>query len=282
MENQNSNTCCGEREKKCDCKMCKMWGWCPAGKWHKIIGIIVLIFVVIFIGRAICGDHGDWKDSNLQKDTITVSGKGELSITPDIAKVSFSVLVENKNVGPAQTEAATKMNNIIDSLKTSGVDKKDIKTTNYSIYPRYDYVQTSQTYPYSGKQILAGYVVNQTVEVTIRKIADAGDILAEVGKLGVTDISNLSFLSDKEDAFKLDARELAIQDARAQAKRLAKNLDVRLVKITAFSESGNYPIYYDRMSLSSKAAGAESSVAPQIPVGENKITSNVSITYEIR
>lgn len=281
---ENPNTCQNCEESKCDCKMCQKWGWCPGvcmkGRGHKVVGILVIIFVIIFIGQAIFGDHDGWRNNNLQKDTITVSGKGEVVVKPDIATVSFGVSAENLDVAKAQTESATKMNKIIDMLKSKGVAEKDIKTTNYNIYPRYDYVKSGADY-YGGKQVLAAYVVSQTVEVKIRDIAKAGEILSGVGEFGVTDVSGLTFTVDNDQEVKDQAREAAITDAKNQAKVLAKSLGVRLYKITAFSESGNYPIYYGLGAKMMDSVSAPA-VAPQIPVGENKITSNVSITYEIR
>jgi uncharacterized protein len=276
QNNQNANVGGG-----CGCKMCQKFGWCPAGKWHKIIKIIILIIVLIFIGKMICGGH-EWNDNKIV-NTITVSGKGEVVVKPDIATISFGVMAENLDVAKAQTESTTKMNNIINLLKTKGVAEKDIKTTNYNIYPRYDYVQPSQIYPYGGKQVLAAYVVSQTVEVKIRDISKAGEILTGVGEFGVTDVSGLTFTIDNEDTVKDQARDLAIQDAKAQAKILAKGLGVKLVKITSFSDNENYPIYFNapKAMMASGVGGADSAVA-QISTGENKITSNVSITYEIR
>jgi len=285
---ENPNTCCGEGEgKKCDCKMCQKLGWCPGscmkgcGHGHKMIKIILLVIVLIFIGRMAFGGHGDWRGDNLPKDTITFSGKGEVVVKPDIATVSFGVTAENLNVGKAQTEATTKMNNIIDLLKTKGIAEKDIKLTNYNIYPRYDYLQ-AQIYPYTGKQTLAAYVVSQTVEVKIRDISKAGEILSGVGEFGVTDVSGLTFTVDNEDVVKDQARDLAITDAKNQAKTLAKSLGVRLVKITNFSEGGNYPVYYEMNKSMALGMGGADAAVPQVPMGENKITSNVSITYEIK
>jgi uncharacterized protein YggE len=291
INNQNTNTCCGggtcnsEGGKNCDCKMCQKFGWCPGrcmgGKGHKIVGIIIVILVVIFIGKMLCGGHG-WKNNNDVVNTITVAGKGEVVVKPDIATVSFGVTAENLDVAKAQTESATKMNNIIDLLKKKGVEDKDIKLTNYNIYPRYDYLTASQSYPYGGKQVLAAYVVSQTVEVKIRKIADAGAILSGVAEFGVTDVSGLTFTVDNQDEVKDIARDLAIKDAKAQAKVLAKGLGVRLVKITNFSENGISPIYYGLEKSMAAGIGGADSVAPQIMTGENKIISNVSVTYEIR
>lgn len=255
--------------------------WCKERNyWPRKIVIGVLILLAL---GWIFGGHrgGDWRNSDLQKDTITVSGKGEVVVKPDIATVSFGVTAENLDVSKAQTESVTKMNNIIGFLKSKGVDEKDIKTTNYNIYPRYDYVKSTVDY-YGGKQVLAGYVVSQTVEVKIRKIADAGVILGGVAEFGVTDVSGLTFTVDNQDAVKDSARDLAITDAKDQAKVLAKALGVRLVKITAFSEGGNYPTYYGLEKSMAVGMGGDSALAPQIMTGENKITSNVNITYEIR
>jgi hypothetical protein len=238
----------------------------------------------------ICGEY-EGRGDNKVVNTITVSGTGDVVVKPDIATVSFGVSAENLDVAKAQTDSATKMNSIIDLLKKDGVDEKDIKTTNYSIYPRYDYktvacpLTQSAIYPSipcgGGTQVLAAYVVSQTVEVKIRDISKAGAILSGVGEFGVTDVSGLTFTVDNQEAVKDQARDLAIQDARDQAKVLAKGLGVKLVKITSFSENGNYPVYYG-ISAAKAMDSTSSSVAPQIPVGENKVTSTVSITYEIR
>ena len=270
--NQSANTC--------GCQMCQKWGWCPAGKWHKIVKVVLLLIILCCIVSFFTGGHG-YRDDNKIVNTITVSGKGEISVKPDIATVSFGVSAENLDVAKAQTESATKINNIIAFLKTKNVADKEVKTTNYNIYPRYNYGPVTQAYPYGGKQILAAYVVSQTVEVKIRDISQAGDILSGVGEFGVTDVSGLTFTVDNDQAVKDQARDLAIQDAKTQAQSEAKSLGVKLVRITAFSESNTSPIYYGLGAKMMDSVSAPA-VAPQIPTGENTITANVSITYEIR
>jgi uncharacterized protein len=267
MESNNQNTNMGQR-----------WSWSGMKTWQKVVGLIIVILII-------CGifDGGDeWKGNNQIVNTITVTGKGEVIVKPDIATVSFGVTAENMDVSKAQTESATKINDIIDFLKESDVDEKDIKTTNYNIYPRYNYVQPTVYYSYSGgTQVLAGYVVSQTVEVKIRDISKAGEILSGVGKFGVTDVSGLNFTVDKQDDVRDQARDLAIQDAKEQAKVLAKALDVRLVTISSFSENGNYPMYYEGAKVMGMG-GSDAAVSARLPVGENTITSNVVITYEIK
>lgn len=218
-------------------------------------------------------------------NVISVSGKGEILATPDIATFSFAVTAEAGTVEVAQKQATEKINAILDYVKKSEVSEKDVKTTSYNIYPRYEYRATSASAPYygGGKQVLVAYVVSQTIEVKVRKLADAGKLLSDIGEFGATDVSGLTFTEDNHDKLVREARDIAIKDARDQARVLAKSLGVRLGDITSFYESGNNPgpIYYAK-STAMGMSGDESAPVPDIPAGENKIVSNVTITYEIK
>ena len=101
-------------------------------------------------------------------------------------------------------------------------------------------------------------------------------------------MSGLQFTVDDRDALEEEARLAAIEDAKEEAKRLAKELDVRLGDILSFNDTNNgfYPEPFQTRSFEMVADGqfgvSESTIAPEIAVGENKITSTVTITYEIK
>lgn len=219
-------------------------------------------------------------------NTITVSGHGEAVAVPDIATFSFSVVSEKSDVASAQADATAKANATTDYLKSAGIAEKDIQTSNYSINPQYDYIQGTCTNGYcpSGRQVLRGYEVRQTTTVKVRNTAKAGDLLAGVGSKGATEVSGLNFTFDDPTKVQTDARNKAIADAKAKADVLAKQLGVSIVRVTAFNESsgGGYPtpIAYG-MGASSQAKDM-AAVAPTISTGENKVTNDVSVTYEIR
>lgn len=234
-----------------------------------------------------------------QANVVTVSGIGEVTAVPDIASFSFSVTETAKQVSDAQNNASKKMNKIIDALKAMSILEKDIKTTGYNTYPKYDYQRSvcpptpapmmgsvsSYSYPCTdGKQVLTGYEVSQTITVKVRKMADAGAALSKVGDLGAQNISGLNFVIDDIEKVQAEARDLAIQDAKAKAEKLAKSLGVKFSRITSFYENGVYPQAYGYGGdmMNAKVMSADAVSIPQIPTGENKITSNVSITYEIK
>ncbi|MBY0294197.1 SIMPL domain-containing protein, partial [Patescibacteria group bacterium] len=118
----------------------------------------------------------------------------------------------------------------------------------------------------------------------VRDTAKAGDLLAGVGGKGATEVSGLNFTFDNPDAVQDEARNEAIADAKEKAEVLAKQLGVSLVRVTAFNESGSgypRPMMYSAMDSYGKA-GAVAQVAPEISVGQNQVTNDVSVTYEIR
>lgn len=214
----------------------------------------------------------------LPASTITVSGEGEVVSVPDIATFSFSVTEESPVVATAQDESAKTTNAIIDFLTKNGVDKKDIKTSGYNIYPRYEYEGGS--YYQTGKRKLVAYVVSQSVEVKVRKLSDTGKILGGLGELGATDVSGLNFGFDKEESLKVKARKDAIASAKEKAQITARDLGVNLGKIVSYSESDFLPFLYGRGGVN--AMDTKASATPEINPGESKIKSTVTITYEIR
>lgn len=225
--------------------------------------------------------------------TISVSGDAEEYAVPDIAEISFAITNEAKTPAQARTKVDEKMAVLEKFLEDNGVEKKDIRTTGYNLYPKYEWQRGTyipcplgSLYPCpppESKQVLIGYEVTQSIDVKIRKIDNAGTILGGLADKGATNVSGLTFKVDDEDMVKAKARETAIKEAKAKAEVLAKSLGVTLVRIIAFNEGGNYPIYGYGGGMEMKAMSADSgSPAPTIPVGENKFVSNVTIVYEIQ
>ncbi len=220
--------------------------------------------------------------------SITVDGKGEIMATPDIATFNFSVIAKEDDAVTAQSSASARMNDIVAYLKEKGVEEKDIKTTGYYLNPRYDYGETRCTEwacPPSGEPKLIGYEVSQSVDVKVRKTEDAGMLIVGVGEKGATNVGGLSFTIDDEETLKAEARDAAIADARNKAEELADKLGVRIVRMNGYWEDqGAYPMYagYGREMDTMSSVKTEAAAAPSLPTGENTMTSNVHITYEVR
>lgn len=269
----------------------------------QIFWAMIGVFAVLAIFLAIKAVNAIKEFSYIGRGTyaanvISVNGRGEVLAVPDIATFSFSVVENAKTVKEAQDTASKKTNDIITALKASGIAEKDIKTTGYNSYPQYEYrnsvcpqvyggvnstgAASSPIYCPPGKQVLKGYEVRQSVEVKVRKTDQAGDILTKVGGLGASDISGLNFVVDNIEKVQAEARDKAIADAKEKAEKLSKSLGVKMTHIINFYENGNTPIAYGMSAKSSMMGAGDVATPPELPVGENSIVSNVTITYEIK
>lgn len=265
-----------------------------ATHWPRIMAATALGFLALFLLVATVGELKGLRfigSGVPATNTITVSGEGEVFAVPDTAVFSVTVRETAREVKPAQDAAAKKANDIIRYLKGAGIEEKDIKTAEYSVYPQYEWRESKEICPAdasicppSGRQVLTGFEVRQTLTVKVRDTEKAGELLSGVGSRGASEVSGLSFTIDDEDELKTQARDLAIQDAKEKAKKLADSLGVRLVRVVGFQESGSsyppYPVY--GMGGAERAMDAQVKVAPEVPTGENKFVSNVTVTYEIR
>ncbi|MFA5022006.1 MAG: SIMPL domain-containing protein [Patescibacteria group bacterium] len=246
----------------------------------KFVGPILIVLLAIYVGVLTWNEvkkHDYIGRESQQTYTISISGEGKVTAVPDIAEISLGIQTEKVSVADAQKENTTKMNQIVKSLKDMGIDAKDITTTNYSIYPQYNWTDN--------RQVLRGYQVSQNVSVKIRNLDKVGDIVDKAGQLGANQVGSLSFTIDEPEKLKQQAREEALANARQKAEALAKVAGVRLGKLVSFTESGSdgvIPVYRDT-AMKSLGAGimAEAAPAPSIEPGSQDIILDVMVTYEV-
>lgn len=212
--------------------------------------------------------------ANATPRTLNVTGIGQVNLTPDIAYIYLGVHTEQTTASEAVADNNAQTQKVIAALKKMGVDAKDIRTTNFSIWP-------SQNYGPDGTPLEMKYVVDNTVFVTVRDLAKLGDLLDSVITAGANTVNSIQFdIADKTAASK-EARDLAVKNAQEQAGELAQTAGVKLGEITniSFYDSSPYPVY----DMYGKGGGGGGEVAA-VPIqpGQLTITVSVSVTYEIK
>ena len=206
-----------------------------------------------------------------------VSDTGKVAVVPDIAKVTVGIEAQGQILKRVQDETNTKSKNLTDALKKLGVKENDIKTTNYSVNPEYDY----QSQPFR----INGYRVSTNYEVKILDFELVNDVLTAATDAGANVIGNISFEVNEETKTKLtqEAREKAVKLAKSKAEGLAKAAGITLGKIINVTESQG--IDYPRPVMYSKeiaTGAADSSQVANVTPGETEISVTVNLSYEIR
>ena len=211
-----------------------------------------------------------------QPHTINVNGSAQVMLTPDIAYVSIGVHTEAQEATQAVASNNSKSQAVVDALTGQGIDAKDIRTTNFSIYPM------DQYNPNTGEKIGTVFSVDNTVYVTMRDLSKIGAILDASIAAGANSVYGISFDVENKDTALAEARVQAVENARSQAEQLAQAAGVTLGDIQSISyyNSSPAPMYYDSKGIG--GGGDMASVSVPISAGQLSITVDVSVSYEIK
>ena len=203
--------------------------------------------------------------------TVSFIGEGKVKAAPDTARADIGLTTEGKDTITVQNENSSKMNAVIKFLKERGVGEADIKTSNYSLSPKYEYSK--------GKSSLVGYILNQSLTVTVRNLDKIGEILDGAVSSGANRIDSVSLFVDRPEELKNKAREEAVKQAKEKAIMTSKIAGLRLGRLVGFSEgfSGEPLVFYEAL-----AKGGAAAPAPQIEPGNQEIKVNVTLTYLLK
>lgn len=236
-----------------------------------LASVLVVGILLYFVGQMMYQSQMlDQQNSN----QITVSGEGKVYAKPDIAVVNLGVTTQKATVADAIKSNTEKMNAVIAAVKNLKIDEKDIQTTNYNLSPHYNYTDKSGS-------IFDGYTLSQNIQVKIRDFTKIGDVLAEATTAGANLVGDLQFAIDNPEQFRDMARAKAIEQAKDNAKNLAKESGVKLGKLINVYENSN-PYYYSPQALGKGMADSSAPVAPIIQPGQQEIDVTINLTYQVR
>jgi uncharacterized protein YggE len=208
---------------------------------------------------------------NTQPNTITVEGVGQLSVQPDQANITLGIVTENLSVQTAQQENATISNNVIQAIKQLGIEEEAIKTTVYSIRPRYDYVE--------GVSILKGYVVEHQLEVTVDDLSVVGKVYDTAIQNGANRSGSIQFLVSNPNPYYQEALTKAVQNAKEKAGVIANSIGVTLISTPLIiEEQMEQPeTFFPKFSVQAESLAAQA--VPPIQSGEYVIKAKVKAKF---
>ncbi len=209
-------------------------------------------------------------DTTADANVIRVSGSATVTLAPDVAYITLSVVSSDKKLADARTDNNTRMDKVLALLGKQGVEDKDVQTTNYSIWPRYNDAGTAIT----------GYELTNTVQVKVRNLDKLSAVLDGAVTAGANSVGGLSFGVDDREAAYNQALGKAIADARTRADTLAKAAGRELGTVKAMTESSAYQPYYDLKGT--YALAAADTAATSLSAGTTQITATVNVDFTLR
>jgi uncharacterized protein YggE len=234
----------------------------------------ITVFLILFLVSA-CGTSQSipTPTSTPAPRSITVTGRGKVFRTPDMATLSIGVHNEDENASRAIEGNNAQAQSVIEVLLEMGVEEDDIQVSNYNIF-------AEQRIDQSGNQSGTVYIVDNTVFVTVRDLDILGEIMGTVVEAGANSVFGIQpNIADKTQATS-EARRAAVEDAQVKAQELARATGVSLGDIQSITETGSSPIPV----FEGKSGAGFTQETEQVPesFGQLSLTVEVSVVYNIR
>ena len=215
------------------------------------------------------------------QNTITVNSSEKVSVIPDIAEVVYAVRTEAKDAAACQQKNTADTNKVIELLKSLGVAETSIQTSDYYMYPIYNYSNNTQR--------ITGYEATTALTVSDLPIDNLGNILTESVNAGINNIQSITYQSSKYDEGYTEALKLAVASAGNKAAALAEAGGCTIGGVANIRENSNYSeVRYTDNALASqmRSYGAMKEMAIEdadsIMPGEVEIEVNITVEYFIQ
>jgi uncharacterized protein len=146
---------------------------------------------------------------------ISVSGRGEVKVSPDRATIQISVQTRAATAAAAAAENANKQQSVLAALRALGLGNDQLSTINYNVYPE-------QRYDQGKEPVIVAYNVTNTILVDVRKLNQVGPVIDAALAHGANMIASLQFYASNTETARRSAIGVAIEKARADAEAAAR------------------------------------------------------------
>lgn len=162
------------------------------------------------------------------KRTITVTGRGEITLCPDTAKLTMELREESAEHAAVTAACGARAELLLSALEKADIDRKEVRTLSLRVDARYETTDGARTF--------AGYTAVQRLQLLCG--ADAGTlapILEAARTSGADPLLSLDYTVRDLQSYRANLLSLAVEDAADKAAIIAEAACVplgRLLNIT--------------------------------------------------
>jgi uncharacterized protein len=160
---------------------------------------------------------------------VTVTGEANLKAQLDAAVIILSVVTQNAQALNAQQENARKSDAVIHAVQDSAGSSAEIKTSDYSLQPQYDY-------RYNKLPKIIGYDARNSVSVTMTDLNGVGKVIDAASRAGANSIESVSFILRENSPARGQTLATATQQAMGKAQSIAQAMRGRVLRVVEEQE----------------------------------------------
>jgi len=162
---------------------------------------------------------------------VTVSGETSMKAEPDAAVVALSVITQGQQALSAQQDNARKSDAVIQALKAAAGSGAEIKTSDYSLQPQFDYRNNKLPK-------IIGYEARNSVMVTMGDLTKVGAVIDAASRAGANSVEGVSFILRDNSPVRGQALAEASRQALKKAQSIAQSMGGQVVRVVEEQEVG--------------------------------------------
>lgn len=256
------------------------------GNTRKWIAVTAAAVAAVAVGLSACSAQTQVpgtivvQSADTASNQLTVSGKEEVRVVPDMAEIVFSIHTQKPTAEECQQENAKNLDATIEKLKSLGIEERSMQTSSYGMDPIYNWNSDTRE--------ITGYEMNTSLTVSDIPIDEAGSILSQAVTAGVNSIDNVSYFCSNYDENYQEALKKAIEMAKSKAQAMAEASGRTLGQVAhveeySYNPAARYTGYMaggqaKNMALESTAAAMDMGVM----AGEIRVEAQVSVTFNLQ
>jgi uncharacterized protein YggE len=206
---------------------------------------------------------------------VRASGEATVTAKPDRAQVTIGVLSQAPTAQAASAQNATQTTAVVDAVKRALRGSGEIKTSDYSISPDYQYPKNG-----SASKVV-GYHASNAVLATVDDLSLVGKIIDTATHAGANNINGIAFMLRNDETVRAQALADAAGKARSSAEAIAKALNLRVLGVLS-AEALEAPIARPLLMQARVTAQIDAAAPTPIEPGTLDIHASVVVTLQVQ
>jgi uncharacterized protein YggE len=208
------------------------------------------------------------------KRTLDVIGQATMVVKYDTATLSFGVSELHPTAVEAYQAMGKQMNAVVEALKSKGIKEEQLKTGTLSLQPEYEWLKEDG-------QKLRGFRATNSLSVETQELDQVAELMQIAVEAGANQVNGVSFSVKNKERLVQSALDLAVDNAKEKAERVAKRLGTQVAgvySVQVHDQSGS-PVRYE---MARKTMAADSASSAPVFQGDGELSVSISVTFELR
>ncbi|SFO15958.1 SIMPL domain-containing protein [Proteiniclasticum ruminis] len=207
--------------------------------------------------------------------TIKVEGNALVRRKPDRMNLAFTYRFQKERYEEVLQLFETSYSRFLESMERAGVPAEKIKTSHFSVHPRYEQEYDGKLY----REVFQGFEISTVLNLRLPlSFPNLSEIFSFLSESGETPQVGLTFSLEDEKEVMQEAMKEAVLDAKKKAETIAETLGLTIGHVISVEEVSESYGSYSKVEGSPRLLKAmDLSMTPEDAEANRKVLLTVEI-----